>query len=1079
MAELVDAIVADLTVKYEQYVAGFDKATAAHQRFTKSVPKIGAMGGFTQAEAQQYADRHAKVGDAAEKAGEKRKRAAKGASDAEKAEAKAAADAVKKAAREREQAERAAARAAEAAVKAAEREKQTALKATQREQEKAAKAAAAKAEAERAAAAVAVAAAEREAAARVRLAEVAQRAADRRAGGIAPVVGGRIGATVPREASGQASIPLNVLNNGARAEVEAEKEVNHLLADQAVLSSRLISLKGRERDAVRDQLAELRLTRQLERAGLDDAAIALRLEERRAAVAGVRGRNERTQANRGLEQYARGAGLSAATGGGAALAGIATAVGVGVGVEVIRSAVDYGKALDDLSNQLGITVEDLQAYLKLARDTGVEQATLSSAFGQFASNLGRAQQGQEEYSKVFKALGVEIKNFSTAGDALPTIIARISSIKDPLQRAAVETRLFGEEGRKLDPLLSGGADAVRKLSSSLQETGRALSAKEIQELDETGRKLGEIKNQLQVDFARIVAGNADAIVGLAKSFGVLAGSIVDTIAKLQQFGAQQIRTGAISNFAGKDDKEAARQFLLGSERGRGQLYAENTEALRRNAREFRILPNDERLLAAQPAGSPAKTVAQLKREQLAAANKPLLVERRDIVSAARTAVGAANVTPPVQTGNVDMGLIRNLGAPTPPKGKSAESLAREEEQRTRQFNDQLAQATADYLRAQEQLTASADKRAAIELELLDTASKARIADIESQRRRNVLAGADAGIEAARAAELTAAERRARDADKAVIEQDRQLDNARSLTSASATLLDVQATLLNSQLAVARTVAERRDVELRLLDNAKEQERNRLQGIINSSRPGDPAAADAQAQLGTLDQRTDAQRRAIDYRNRGPLEEYRDSLPRTADQMNEALESVKARGLASLDDALTDSISKVFKLGGAFGSVANGIISDLIRIGVQRAVIGPLADSLFGTEGSSGGGKFGSLLAKIGIKAGGTRAFGGSIVGGVPYDIGENGPERVVFGQSGRVYPNGSLPQFAGGGNGGGGNTVHQYFNLDNRYGITTPELIDYVNQTAKNEGKRGGAAAVVANARSTPSTLAQYDKLEG
>jgi hypothetical protein len=1067
MAELVDAIVADLTVKYDQYVAGFDKATAAHQRFTKSVPKIGAMGGFTQAEAQQYADRHSKVGEAAEKAGEKRKRAAKGASDTEKAEAKAAADAVKKAAREREKAERAAARAAEAAVKAAEREKQAALKATQREQEKAARAAAAKAEAERAAAAVVVAAAEREAAARARLAEVAQRAIDRRGSGLAPAVGGRIGATVPREATGQASIPLNVLNSGARAEAEAEKEINHLLADQAVLSSQLVGLKGRERDVVRDQLAEIRLTRQLERTGLDDAAIALRLEERRAAVAGVRSRNERSQANRGLEQYARGAGLSAATGGGAAIAGIATAVGVGVGVEVIRSAVEYGKALDDLSKQLGITVEDLQAYLQIARDTGVEQATLSSAFGQFASNLGRAQQGQEEYSKVFKALGVDIKDFSTAGDALPTIIERISSIKDPLQRAAVETRLFGEEGRKLDPLLSGGADGVSKLSAALQETGRALSAQEIKDLDATARKLAEVKNQLQVDFARIVAGNADAIIGLAQSFSTLVNSIGGAIQKLQQFSAEQIRAGKLPG-----DPVKAKQFQISNEYGRGRLYADNNAALAANRQRFRILPNDERLLAAQPAGSPAKTVAQLKREQLAAANAPVLAERREIVAAARQAVSDRNPTPPVQAGSVNMGLIRNLGAPNPPKGKSAESLAREEEQRTRQFNDQLAQATADYLRAQEQLTASADKRAAIELELLDTASKARIADIESQRKRNVLAGADAGIEAARAAELTAAERRARDADKAVIEQDRQLDNARALTSASATLLDVQATLLNSQLAVARTVAERRDVELRLLDNVKEQERNRLQGIINSSRPGDPAAADAQAQLGTLDQRTDAQRRAISYRNRGPLEEYRDNLPRTADQMNEALESVKARGLASFDDALTDSISKVFKLGGAFGSVANGIISDLIRIGVQRAIIGPLADSLFGAAGGTGGGGLGNLLGKIGL--GGTRAVGGNVVAGVPYLVGERGPEPVVFGQSGRVYPNGSLPQFAGATR--GGTALHQTIHIDasgvNPDGYTASIVGIVRRETAQAIGQNNGAIR-----KSLPAAQDRYGKL--
>ncbi|MHC5920121.1 hypothetical protein ACYT7P_09720, partial [Streptococcus pyogenes] len=91
----------------------------------------------------------------------------------------------------------------------------------------------------------------------------------------------------------------------------------------------------------------------------------------------------------------------------------------------------------------------------------------------------------------------------------------------------------------------------------------------------------------------------------------------------------------------------------------------------------------------------------------------------------------------------------------------------------------------------------------------------------------------------------------------------------------------------------------------------------LSGIIASAKPGSPEAAQANAEMGTLDRRYGAQERDVRFRNRGALEQYRDSLPRTADQMNDALDSVKVRGLQSLDDAITDSIGKVFQLGGAF------------------------------------------------------------------------------------------------------------------------------------------------------------------
>lgn len=1023
MSEVVDSIIADLDVRYQKYVAGFDKATAAHGRFTKSIPKIGAMGGFTQAEAQQYADRHTKAGETV-------------ASVEEKTTAR---------------------------VTRTRKARATAVKAIDSE-ELASATATAKAKAD-----VEIREAERSA----RLTAVADRAAARRAGQIAPAVNSSIGATVPRGTSGQRGIPASALNGEAVAEVAAEKEVNHLLADQAVLSSRLGVLKGAERDIIRDQIAELRLVRQLETAGLDDAAIALKLDERRAVVARERALAERKRSDANVTNFASGAGIGRGAGNVAAVAGIATAVGVGVGIEVIQSAIDYGKALDDLSKQLGITVEDLQAYQKLARDSGVETTTLSSAFGQFASNLGRAQQGSVEQSKVFKALGIDIKDFSSAGDALPTVIDRISQLKDPLQRAAIETRLFGEEGRKLDPLLSGGAAQVSALARSLQETGKALSQKEIQELDQTAQKLGEVKNQLQVDFARIVSGNADAIIGLANSFGSLAGSVIGAIGSIKQFNAQKLNdlTGGAG---GAGSTPLAPGFVSRLQTGAEGLFRRAIGAGGRGV---------------QSTSRQVETSTPGELAFLASIGRP---------------------TKPVQGGSVNQNAIRNLDTPKPPKGpkgKSAEQTAREEEQRTKQFNDQVAQANAEFLRAQEQMTASADKRAEIELQLLDTAYKARLADIDSNAKRNKLAGSSAALEDARAAELKAAEKAARDANEKAILQDRDLDNQRALTQASATLLDVQAGLLASQITVARSVGERRDLELKLLGNSKEQERNRLNGIINSSRAGDPAAVDAKARLGGLDADYNRQAGDVRYRNRSAGQQYRDDLPRTAGQITDALDEVKVRGLQSLDDKITDSIGKVFKLGGAFGDVANGIIKDLIRIGVQRAIIGPLADGLFGKGEGGGSGGIGGLLGSLFGKGGaagegggptfgggsqgnpggvlsaigrlfsGSRAGGGNVVGGGNYLIGERGPEIVSFGSSGKVYPNGALPSI--GSTGGGGSVVHQSFTLDNRYGITTPELIDEMNAIARREGTKAGGASFIAGQRSAPGTLAQYDKLQG
>lgn len=1116
MAEVVDSIIAQMEVRMGTYITDFERIIAVHEKFDRTLP--GKQGGFSTQDLERYSNRHKKaagdVAQAEEQTTARVTRTRKARSDAEvaqskreaeaaRAAAKAKADAEKDANREitealkqRQRAETAAerdrqrqqsrlyaqgprifeakarefaaadkaleakaAKEAAAVVKAAEREKQEALRASEREQTKAAAEAAKRAEVERVAAAAIAAAVERETAARARLAAVADRAVAR--SGVPAATNSTLGRTVAREATGQRSIPAAALAGEAATEVAAAKEINHLAAEQAELQGRLTFARGRDRDVIRERLAELRLTRQLEKAGLDDAAIALRLDERRTLIARQRAVQEHGQANAGLRRFAEGAGSGRYAAGGATALGVTAAVGVAVGTSVISSALDYGKALKNLSDQLGVTTGDLQAYERLARDAGISTETLSSAFGQFASNLGRAKLGDEDLGKVFKQLNVNAKEFANTGEALPTIIDRLTQIKNPIDRAAVGTKLFGEEYRKLDPILSAGAEKISALARSLLETGKALSAREIQELDQTAKKLGDVKAQLQVDFARVVAGNADAIQSLATAFGTLAAKTIEFLnAKPEQAAAA---AGALIGLRVAGPLGAAVGGAAGYVAGNYASQPATVGSVRIGADGKRTYLDANGKPTAAPSRAPVYRRDAQGRDVLEEGGAP--IQFIDVTD---------RPTAPVRSGRVNETGLRNLfapKAPKAPKGKSAEQTEREAEQRTRQFNDQIAQATDEFLRAQQQLTGSIDARAAIELQLLDNATKARLADIESQRKRNVLAGADSKLEQARADELSAAERKAAAANREVIEQERTLDANRARAAIAATVRDAEQTILSAQLSMAQTVGERRDLELQILRNAKEQERDRLNATIASAKPGSPEAAQARAELATIDPRYAAQEDDVRYRNRTQGEQYRDGLPTTAKRMNEALESVKVRGLASLDDAITDSIGKVFQLGGAFGDVANGIISDLIRIGVQRAIIGPLADSLFGAAGGGSAGAVGGFLGKI---FGGARAAGGNVVGGTPYVIGERGPEAVVFPSSGKVYPNGALPTIASGGQ---HTTIiaPQHFDLTGV--VMTEQLVGQMEQRnrayADQVAARAGSAAVQAG----PGRLQQIQTL--
>jgi hypothetical protein len=84
-------------------------------------------------------------------------------------------------------------------------------------------------------------------------------------------------------------------------------------------------------------------------------------------------------------------------------------------------------------------------------------------------------------------------------------------------------------------------------------------------------------------------------------------------------------------------------------------------------------------------------------------------------------------------------------------------------------------------------------------------------------------------------------------------------------------------------------------------------------------------------------------------------------------------------------------------------VLQGFLQDIARVGLRELVSKPITSYLFGGEG--GGGALTGFLSSLGI---GARAAGGPVSAGMPYLVGEQGPEVIVPKMPGTVIPNGAL-----------------------------------------------------------------------
>lgn len=200
---------------------------------------------------------------------------------------------------------------------------------------------------------------------------------------------------------------------------------------------------------------------------------------------------------------------------------LASAFLVTEGLRIGGAALDYAAGLGEVSQQLGVTIEDLQVYRYAATQVGVSQEEMEKGLGKFTQTLGKAQLGSKTSAEIFDRLNVKIRDSSgqvlNASQVLPRLADAIAKIPDPTKRAAVEVALFGRAGQQLDTLLSGGSAAIGEMRDTAKSLGIVLEDDLVPAADAAADKIAEMKMQLEANISRAVAQNAGSILSLANA----------------------------------------------------------------------------------------------------------------------------------------------------------------------------------------------------------------------------------------------------------------------------------------------------------------------------------------------------------------------------------------------------------------------------------------------------------------------------------------------------------------------------------------------------------------------------------
>lgn len=395
-----------------------------------------------------------------------------------------------------------------------------------------------------------------------------------------------------------------------------------------------------------------------------------------------------------------------------------------------------------------------------------------------------------------------------------------------------------------------------------------------------------------------------------------------------------------------------------------------------------------------------------------------------------------------------------------------EAFAREEAQ----LNDEILRLKATEL-------TNADDKARIELQRIEASKAAAIADVQADKRYTD----------AQKAKIVALTETVASLQAGKVIYDRDVQTAKDAVDLRVNDLRNQQDILRAQGDLAQTREQRREVELRLLDLAYQQERAELRAIRDSQTESDARKKVAQARLDALDSIEAAEIEGVNRQYESPLSRYRRRMDETSTQ--DQVEELVTQELDYVRDGIRDSITK--RLG-----IKDPLLAGIIDMFIQQNVIKPLAKAI-DQQGGIGG-----LLSSIGGLISGGSAGGGETGTGVGFASGGytgDGPRNQVAGvvhKGEYVVPADTVRRvgvenLAALSNGGaaaramtgvsaarsvGGATVVQHISVDARSSVTPQGFARDILAISGQQAQQAAGAMGKAVTKVVPARLAQYSR---
>ncbi|QHI71475.1 phage tail tape measure protein [Aminipila terrae] len=181
--------------------------------------------------------------------------------------------------------------------------------------------------------------------------------------------------------------------------------------------------------------------------------------------------------------------------------------------EMTIKASETAQKIVSLSESTGMAVEDIEKLKCASGSMGVPFDSVSSSLKTLSDNMNSTGSDNEQLQESFKKLGVNMKDSMTGDvkDSTETfyeIIDALGQVSDETERNALAMDIFGTSAEDLEPLISGGSEALQGLASQAEDAGLILSGDTVEaanEFKESMDSLKETGGQIFFDIGAAIA----------------------------------------------------------------------------------------------------------------------------------------------------------------------------------------------------------------------------------------------------------------------------------------------------------------------------------------------------------------------------------------------------------------------------------------------------------------------------------------------------------------------------------------------------------------------------------------------